>query len=165
MPFVAKAVGHPIAKYASLAMAGKTLAEIGLTEEPIPTTHVAVKEVVLPFAKFPGADTLLGPEMRSTGEVMGIDKDFASAYAKVRGCGRGRTCEGIQGLRRVVWGRVAGVDGCVCEVFFGGGGGGARSFAFRRGLGGKVNLGFGYPMVPCCFIGSDCSCFSLARHF
>ncbi|MEW5307481.1 MAG: hypothetical protein WDW36_009875 [Sanguina aurantia] len=82
VPFVAKAVGHPIAKYASLLMAGRTLKEIGFTEEPIPTKHVAVKEVVLPFNKFPGADTLLGPEMRSTGEVMGIDATFAGAYAK-----------------------------------------------------------------------------------
>ncbi len=54
MPFVAKAVGHPIAKYASLAMAGQTLKEIGLTEEPLPKNHVAVKEVVLPFNKFVG---------------------------------------------------------------------------------------------------------------
>ncbi|KAG1660837.1 hypothetical protein FOA52_008948 [Chlamydomonas sp. UWO 241] len=68
VPFVAKAVGHPIAKYASLLMAGKTLSEVGLTEEPLPTKHVAVKEVVMPFNKFPGCDTLLGPEMRSTGE-------------------------------------------------------------------------------------------------
>lgn len=82
MPFVAKAVGHPIAKYASLLMSGKTLKEVGLTEEPLPTKHVAVKEVVLPFRKFPGCDTLLGPEMRSTGEVMGIDADFAGAFAK-----------------------------------------------------------------------------------
>eukprot|EP00798_Chlamydomonas_sp_ICE-L_P004406 gene4406-14531_t len=86
VPFVAKAVGHPIAKYASLAMAGRTLAEIGLTEEPIPKNHVAVKEVVLPFNKFVGCDTLLGPEMRSTGEVMGIDKTFAAAYAKAAIC-------------------------------------------------------------------------------
>ncbi|KAF6262033.1 hypothetical protein COO60DRAFT_1621809 [Scenedesmus sp. NREL 46B-D3] len=83
VPFVAKAVGHPIAKYASLLMAGKTLKDIGFTEEPKPR-HVAVKEVVLPFNKFPGADTLLGPEMRSTGEVMGIDYDFASSYAKAQ---------------------------------------------------------------------------------
>ncbi|GLI71204.1 hypothetical protein VaNZ11_016323 [Volvox africanus] len=83
VPFVAKAVGHPIAKYASLLMSGKTLAEIGFTEEPIPP-HVAVKEVVLPFNKFPGADTLLGPEMRSTGEVMGIDKEFSAAFAKAQ---------------------------------------------------------------------------------
>eukprot|EP00955_Chlamydomonas_euryale_P011740 126195-Chlamydomonas_euryale.AAC.14 len=82
VPFVAKAVGHPIAKYASLIMSGKTLPEIGLTEEPLPTNHVAVKEVVIPFNKFPGCDTLLGPEMRSTGEVMGIDATFAGAYAK-----------------------------------------------------------------------------------
>lgn len=83
VPFVAKAVGHPIAKYASLLMAGKTLASIPFTSEPVPG-HVAVKEVVLPFNKFPGADTLLGPEMRSTGEVMGIDKDFAAAFAKAQ---------------------------------------------------------------------------------
>ncbi len=68
VPFVAKAVGHPIAKYASLLMSGRTLADVGLTEEPKPD-HVAVKEVVLPFRKFAGCDTLLGPEMRSTGEV------------------------------------------------------------------------------------------------
>ncbi|KAK9826032.1 hypothetical protein WJX74_006982 [Apatococcus lobatus] len=83
VPFVAKAVGHPIAKYASLLMSGKTLPEIGFTEEPmLKLKHVAVKEVVLPFEKFAGADTLLGPEMRSTGEVMGIDTDFSKAYAK-----------------------------------------------------------------------------------
>ena len=68
VPFVAKAVGHPLAKYASLLMAGATLAEIGFTEEP-KLNHVAVKEAVLPFDKFQGADTLLGPEMRSTGEA------------------------------------------------------------------------------------------------
>lgn len=83
VPFVAKAVGHPIAKYASLLMAGKTLEDIGFTEEP-KLNHVAVKEVVLPFKKFAGCDTLLGPEMRSTGEVMGIDKDFPSAFAKAQ---------------------------------------------------------------------------------
>lgn len=83
VPFVAKAVGHPIAKYASLLMAGRTLADIKFTEEPKPD-YVSVKEVVLPFEKFPGCDVLLGPEMRSTGEVMGIDKDFASAYLKAQ---------------------------------------------------------------------------------
>ena len=81
VPFVAKAVGHPLAAYASLLMAGKSLADIGFTEEPV-LTHVAVKEAVLPFDKFAGADTLLGPEMKSTGEVMGIDADFGKAYAK-----------------------------------------------------------------------------------
>ncbi|CAL5219945.1 g1877 [Coccomyxa viridis] len=81
VPFVAKAVGHPLATYASLLMAGQTLKDINFTEEPT-LNHVAVKEAVLPFDKFQGADTLLGPEMRSTGEVMGIDKTYAKAYAK-----------------------------------------------------------------------------------
>ena len=83
VPFVAKAIGHPIAKYASLIMAGATLKELNFTEE-VKLNHVAVKEAVLPFDKFPGADTLLGPEMRSTGEVMGIDRDFNVAYAKAQ---------------------------------------------------------------------------------
>jgi carbamoyl-phosphate synthase large subunit len=83
VPFVAKAIGHPLAKYASLVMAGATLKDINFTEEVV-LNHVAVKEAVLPFDKFPGADTLLGPEMRSTGEVMGIDKDFTKAYAKAQ---------------------------------------------------------------------------------
>ena len=83
VPFVAKAVGHPLAKYACLLMAGSTLAELGFTAEPHPA-HVSVKEAVLPFDKFPGADTLLGPEMRSTGEVMGIDMNFNVAYAKAQ---------------------------------------------------------------------------------
>ena len=83
VPFVAKAIGHPIAQYASLIMAGATLKELNFTEE-VKLNHVAVKEAVLPFDKFPGADTLLGPEMRSTGEVMGIDRDFNVAYAKAQ---------------------------------------------------------------------------------
>jgi carbamoyl-phosphate synthase large subunit len=81
VPFVSKATGRPLAKIASLVMSGKTLTELGITEELIPK-HVAVKEAVLPFAKFPGTDTLLGPEMRSTGEVMGIDDSFGKAFAK-----------------------------------------------------------------------------------
>ncbi|MEA5594325.1 carbamoyl-phosphate synthase large subunit [Rivularia sp. UHCC 0363] len=81
IPFVSKATGVPLAKLASLIMSGKTLEELGFTEEVIPT-HIAVKEAVLPFNKFPGTDTILGPEMRSTGEVMGIDSDFGRAYAK-----------------------------------------------------------------------------------
>eukprot|EP00887_Chlorella_sp_A99_P008137 scaffold12.g8137.t1 len=81
VPFVAKAIGRPLAAYASLLMSGATLPEIGFTEEPR-LNHVAVKEAVLPFDKFQGADTLLGPEMRSTGEVMGIDYTFGKAYAK-----------------------------------------------------------------------------------
>ncbi|MEY2985541.1 MAG: carbamoyl-phosphate synthase, pyrimidine-specific, large chain, partial [Cyanobacteriota bacterium] len=81
VPYVSKATGVPLAKIASLVMSGKTLAELGVTAEFIPQ-HIAVKEAVLPFSKFPGADTLLGPEMRSTGEVMGIDADFGKAFAK-----------------------------------------------------------------------------------
>ena len=81
VPFVAKAIGRPLAKLAALVMAGKSLAELGFTEEVWPR-HYSVKEAVFPFVKFPGADTLLGPEMKSTGEVMGIDSDFGRAYAK-----------------------------------------------------------------------------------
>jgi carbamoyl-phosphate synthase large subunit len=81
VPYVSKATGVPLAKIASLVMSGNTLESLGVTEEKIPT-HIAVKEAVLPFDKFPGADTLLGPEMRSTGEVMGIDSDFGKAFAK-----------------------------------------------------------------------------------
>jgi carbamoyl-phosphate synthase large subunit len=81
VPFVSKATGIPFAKLASLVMAGQNLAQLGLNEEP-KLSHIAVKEAVLPFKKFPGTDTLLGPEMRSTGEVMGIDRDFGLAYAK-----------------------------------------------------------------------------------
>ena len=83
VPFVSKAIGVPLAKMASRVMSGKTLKALGFTEEIIPS-HVSVKEAVLPFAKFPGADTLLGPEMRSTGEVMGIDTDFGKAFAKAQ---------------------------------------------------------------------------------
>jgi len=82
-PFVSKATGRPLAKIAARVMAGKTLAELGVTEEIIPT-HISVKESVFPFAKFPGVDTLLGPEMKSTGEVMGIGDTFAKAYAKAQ---------------------------------------------------------------------------------
>jgi carbamoyl-phosphate synthase large subunit len=81
VPFVSKATGVPLAKVASLVMSGKTLESLGVTSEYVPQ-HIAVKEAVLPFEKFPGADTLLGPEMRSTGEVMGIDSDFGKAFAK-----------------------------------------------------------------------------------
>jgi carbamoyl-phosphate synthase large subunit len=81
VPFVSKATGVPLAKLASLIMSGKTLEELNFTQEVIPS-HIAVKEAVLPFNKFPGTDTILGPEMRSTGEVMGIDADFGRAFAK-----------------------------------------------------------------------------------
>ncbi len=81
IPFVSKAIGVPLAKLAALAMAGKKLAELGFTSERVPE-HVAVKESVFPFARFAGVDTILGPEMKSTGEVMGIDRTFAMAFAK-----------------------------------------------------------------------------------
>jgi len=82
VPFVSKATGVSWARIAAKVMMGKTLKELGVTGEVIPTKHVAVKESVFPFAKFPGVDVILGPEMRSTGEVMGIDSNFAMAYAK-----------------------------------------------------------------------------------
>jgi carbamoyl-phosphate synthase large subunit len=83
VPFVAKAIGVPLAQIAARLMSGKTLEELNFTEEVIPK-HIAVKEAVLPFDKFAGTDTILGPEMRSTGEVMGIDTDFGRAYAKAQ---------------------------------------------------------------------------------
>jgi carbamoyl-phosphate synthase large subunit len=81
VPFVSKAQGQPFAKIAAKVMAGKSLAELGIVE-PVPPKHISVKEVVFPFSKFPGVDIILGPEMRSTGEVMGIDADFPHAFAK-----------------------------------------------------------------------------------
>src|SRR5262249_28200677 len=81
VPFVSKATGVPLARYAALVMVGKTLDELGLFEEVVPV-HYSVKESVFPFNKFPGVDIILGPEMRSTGEVMGIDDSFPMAFAK-----------------------------------------------------------------------------------
>ena len=83
VPFVSKAIGVPLAKLAAKIMAGMTLEELGFTKELEPT-HYAVKEAVFPFLKFPGTDALLGPEMLSTGEVMGISEDFGNAYAKAQ---------------------------------------------------------------------------------
>ena len=80
VPFVAKATGNPIAKIAARVMAGAKLADFNLSQTK--TGHVAVKEAVFPFARFPGVDVFLGPEMKSTGEVMGIDADFGLAFAK-----------------------------------------------------------------------------------
>jgi len=81
VPFVSKAIGQPLAKIATRVMAGEKLTEIGFVEEVVPP-HVSVKESVFPFAKFPGVDTILGPEMRSTGEVMGIAESFPVAFGK-----------------------------------------------------------------------------------
>ena len=80
-PFVSKAIGVPLPKLAAKIMAGKTLKELGFTAEVIPP-HYSVKEAVFPFSKFPGVDIILGPEMKSTGEVMGIDPDLGLAFAK-----------------------------------------------------------------------------------
>ncbi len=83
VPFVSKATGRPLAQIAALIMAGQSLAEQGISGEIIPP-YISVKEAVFPFVKFPGVDTLLGPEMKSTGEVMGIDFDFGRAFAKAQ---------------------------------------------------------------------------------
>ena len=82
-PFVSKATGYPLAKIAARVMAGQTLAQQGITEERIPS-YYSVKEAVFPFVKFPGVDPLLGPEMKSTGEVMGVGKTFGEAFAKAQ---------------------------------------------------------------------------------
>ena len=80
-PFVSKATGRPLAKIAARVMAGKSLVDLGVSGDIVPT-YYSVKEAVFPFVKFPGVDTLLGPEMKSTGEVMGIGDSFAEAFAK-----------------------------------------------------------------------------------
>ena len=81
IPFVSKAIGVPLAKLAAKIMVGRTLAELGFTEEIVPE-YICVKEAVFPFIKFPDVDTILGPEMKSTGEVMGIDSNYGRAFAK-----------------------------------------------------------------------------------
>jgi carbamoyl-phosphate synthase large subunit len=83
VPFVSKAIGHPLAKLACRIMLGERIADLGLPEDPVGDV-VCVKEAVLPFDRFAGADSLLGPEMRSTGEVMGIARDFPTAFAKAQ---------------------------------------------------------------------------------
>ncbi len=83
IPFVSKAVGIPLAKIAAKVIVGKTLQELGYVDGPVPQC-VSVKEVLLPFDKLPGADPILGPEMQSTGEVMGMDHDFGTAYYKTQ---------------------------------------------------------------------------------
>ena len=95
VPFVSKAIGKPIAKMATQLMQGNTLQDINFTKELIPK-YQAVKEAVLPFKRFPGSDSLLGPEMRSTGEVMGLADDFGIAYAKSElAAGNGVPSEGV----------------------------------------------------------------------
>ncbi len=94
VPFVAKATGQPIAKYAARLMAGEPLKSLGIKKTK--GKHIAVKEAVFPFARFPGVDIILGPEMRSTGEVMGLDMDFGRAFAKSQlGAGSKVPVEGV----------------------------------------------------------------------
>jgi len=83
VPFVSKSIGIPLAKLAAKVMAGKTLKEMGILEVPS-VEHMSIKEAVLPFGRFPEVDTVLGPEMKSTGEVMGIDTSFGHAFAKAQ---------------------------------------------------------------------------------
>jgi len=94
VPFVAKATGQPIAKFAARLMAGEALKSLGIKKAR--GKHIAVKEAVFPFARFPGVDVILGPEMRSTGEVMGLDSDFGRAFAKSQlGAGSKMPVEGV----------------------------------------------------------------------
>jgi carbamoyl-phosphate synthase large subunit len=83
VPFVSKATGVPLAKLACRVMLGERIADLGVPADPTPD-HICVKEAVLPFDRFHGSDGLLGPEMRSTGEVMGVAKDFPTAFAKAQ---------------------------------------------------------------------------------
>jgi carbamoyl-phosphate synthase large subunit len=102
VPFVSKATGRPLAKLAVKVMSGKTLDELGVDDASLPR-HTAVKESVFPFTKFPGVDTILGPEMRSTGEVMGIAETFARAFGKAMAAS-GMPLTGLQkrGLRAFI---------------------------------------------------------------
>ncbi|MCI6548316.1 MAG: carbamoyl phosphate synthase large subunit, partial [Coriobacteriaceae bacterium] len=84
VPFSSKATGVPLARCAARIMSGETIAQLGLPPEDRTPSHYAVKEAVMPWSRFPGADVHLGPEMKSTGEVMGIDTTFPKAYAKTR---------------------------------------------------------------------------------
>src|SRR5215217_7701370 len=84
VPFVSKAVGIPLAKVACRVMLGARLCDLDLPPDPMRSDHVSVKEAVLPFDRFEGADAVLGPEMRSTGEVMGVARDFPAAFAKAQ---------------------------------------------------------------------------------
>ena len=84
VPFVSKAIGVPLAKLACRLMLGERLEDLGLPSEAMPTDHISVKEAVLPFDRFTGTDALLSPEMRSTGEVMGVARDFPTAFAKAQ---------------------------------------------------------------------------------
>jgi len=126
VPFVSKAIGHPLAKYAALIAVGRTLEDLGFTEDPTPSLYAA-KEVVIPWIKFPGVIPWLGPEMRSTGESMGLDEDPYLAYYKAElGAGQVLPLSGVvphpledllaQVHRRQDHRRVAGVDAGACRT-------------------------------------------------
>jgi carbamoyl-phosphate synthase large subunit len=112
VPFVGKATGLPLAKAGALCMVGKSLAEAGAIGAVRPR-HVSVKEAVFPFARFPGVDTILGPEMRSTGEVMGIDREFFAAYFKAQAAGGNSLPTSGAGKRAFVSVRDADKEGLV----------------------------------------------------
>jgi carbamoyl-phosphate synthase large subunit len=114
VPFVSKAIGKPLAKLAALIMAGKTLQELNFTGEILPN-YYAVKEAVFPFIKFPGVDVTLGPEMRSTGEVMGIDADLGIAYAKAQMSAQRRSPGAMPSLASRIL-----ISGCANAKAFGG---------------------------------------------
>ena len=121
VPFVSKATGRPLAKIAARCMAGKTLKEQGVTGEIIPR-HYYVKEAVFPFVKFPGVDTLLGPEMKSTGEVMGVGQTFGEAYAKANeggGVRLPRTGRAVLSVREADRQRAVNVARRLAELGFG----------------------------------------------
>jgi len=120
VPFVSKCIGVSLAKIAARCMAGQTLASQGFTKEIVPE-HFSVKEAVFPFNKFPGIDPILGPEMKSTGEVMGIGETFAEAYAKAQlGAGDEIPSEGTAfiSVRERDKGEIVGVARQLAELGF-----------------------------------------------
>jgi carbamoyl-phosphate synthase large subunit len=111
VPFVSKAIGVPLAKMACRIMLGERIDELGLPSEEMPSDHVSVKEAVLPFDRFAGSDALLGPEMRSTGEVMGIARDFPTAFAKAQAAAGAMLPQGGTVFITVTDGDKAGASG------------------------------------------------------
>jgi len=111
VPFVSKAIGVALAKMACRIMLGERIEDLGLPSEEMPTDHVCVKEAVLPFDRFAGSDALLGPEMRSTGEVMGIARDFPTAFAKAQAAAGATLPESGTVFITVTDGDKAGVSG------------------------------------------------------
>ncbi|MDX6720854.1 MAG: carbamoyl-phosphate synthase large subunit, partial [Solirubrobacteraceae bacterium] len=111
VPFVSKAIGVALAKMACRIMLGERIEDLGLPPEAMPTDHVCVKEAVLPFDRFAGSDAVLGPEMRSTGEVMGIARDFPAAFAKAQAAAGAQLPSGGTVFITVTDGDKAGASG------------------------------------------------------